>query len=142
MAPPALARPVTDPADLLRRAKRIAIVGCSATPGKPAHDVPKFALEHGYDIVPVNPAATEIFGLKVYRTLAEVPGTLDVVDVFRPAEEAPDIARQAVAVGANALWLQTGIVSEEARRIARDAGLDYLEDACLRTEIRRMQRSG
>ena len=131
---------VTDPVELLRRSKRIAVVGCSATPGKPAHDVPRMALEHGFDIVPVNPSAPEIFGLKAYKSLAEVPGPIDIVDVFRPAAEAPDVARQAVAVGAKALWLQLDITSEEARRIARDAGLDYVEDRCLRIEIQKMDR--
>lgn len=131
---------MTDPVALLERTKRIAVVGCSATQGKPAHDVPKMALDHGYDIVPVNPTAAEIFGRKAYKTLAEVPGPIDMVNVFRPAAEAPEIARQAVAVGAKALWLQLDIRSEEARRIARDAGLDYVEDRCVSVEMRKIGR--
>lgn len=113
-------------------------MGCSATPGKAAHDTPRYALEHGYDVVPVNPSTTEIFGRKAYKTLAEVPGPIDIVDVFRPAPEAPEIARQAVAVGAKALWLQLGLRSDEARRIAEAAGLAYVEDRCVKIEIQRM----
>lgn len=130
---------MTDPVALLARSKRIAVVGCSATPGKPAHDIPKKVLEGGFDVVPVNPTVTEIFGRPAYRTLAEVPGPIDIVDVFRPAAEAPDIARQAVAAGAKALWLQSGIVSDEARRIAEAAGLDYVEDHCVSVEMRKVR---
>lgn len=122
---------MTNPRELLAKSRRIAIVGCSATPGKDAHEVPALILRKGWDVQPVNPAAAEIFGRPAYKRLADVPGPIDVVNVFRPAAEAPDIARQAVAVGAKALWLQTGIRSEEARRIAEEAGLAYVEDACI-----------
>lgn len=127
---------MTRPRDLLARSRRVAVVGCSATPGKDAHEVPRFLLERGFDVQPVNPAAAEIFGRKAYPTLAEVPGPLDLVVVFRPAEEAPGIARQAVAAGAKALWLQLGLRSAEARCIAEEAGLAYVEDRCTRTEAR------
>lgn len=129
---------MTDPVALLKRSKRIAVVGCSATPGKDAHEVPRFALAQGYDVLPVNPSASSVFDRPAYKALADVPGRIDIVNVFRPAPEAPEVARQAVAVGAKAIWLQLGIRSDEARRIARDAGLDYVEDACLRTEIQKM----
>ena len=84
----------------------------------------------GFHIIPINPFADELFGERVYRSLSEVPVTIDIVDVFRPAADAPEIARQAVAIGAKALWLQLDIRSEEARRIAEAAGLDYVEDEC------------
>lgn len=129
---------MTDPRKLLENAQTIAVVGCSATPGKDAHDVPRDVLQLGWDVRPVNPSAAEIFGRKAYKALADVPGPVDVVDVFRPAEEAPGIARQAVDAGARALWLQTGIKSPEARRIAEEAGLAYVEDRCIRTEARRV----
>lgn len=124
------------PRDLLARSQRIAVVGCSATPGKDAHEVPLFLKERGWEILPVNPNAAEIFGAPAYKRLADVPGPIDVVDVFRPSEEAPDIARQAVAVGAKALWLQLGLRSKEARRIAEEAGLAYVENRCMRVEAR------
>lgn len=132
---------MTDPRALLGRVKRIAVVGCSATPGKPANYVPEAAIEAGYDVVPVNPTVPEILGRKAYATLADVPGPIDMVQVFRPAAEAPAIAREAVALGAKALWLQTGIASEEARRIATAAGLDYVEDRCVSVELARMRAS-
>ncbi len=125
---------MTHPRDILSRSRRIAVVGCSASPGKEAHDVPRFLLESGFDVQPVNPVASEIFGRKAYKALADVPGPIDLVNVFRPAEEAPGVARQAVAAGAKALWLQLGIRSPEARRIAEEAGLAYVEDRCIRTE--------
>lgn len=131
-----------DPVAILRSAKRIAVVGASGTPGKDAHDIPKHMLEHGYDIVPVNPRGGEIFGRPAYKSLAEVPGPIDVVNVFRPSEEAPGIAREAVAAGARALWLQTGLASEEAARIAREAGMRYVENACVRVTQRRLEHLG
>lgn len=132
--------PDADPVELLAKKPRIAVVGCSASPGKDAHDVPMLMLSKGYDIVPVNPRAGEIFGKKAYASLAEVPGDIDVVNVFRPSAEAADVARQAVAAGAKAVWLQLGITSDEARRIATDAGLAYVEDRCMKVEQARLER--
>jgi len=119
------------PHEILERATRIATVGMSADERKPAHRIPRQLLQAGFDIVPVNPEADEILGRRAYATLDEIPGPIDVVEVFRPAEEAPDIARQAVKVSAGAVWLQEGIVSDDARAIAEDAGLDYVEDNCM-----------
>jgi len=81
-------------------------------------------------VIPVNPHADTLFGERVYRTLLEIPEKVDIVDVFRPSADAPEIARQAAAIGARALWLQLDIRSDEARRIASDAGMDYVEDEC------------
>lgn len=96
--------------------------------------MPQQILRHGWQVIPVNPYADEIWGQTCYHTLAEVPVPVDLVDVFRPSEDAPEVARQAVAIGAKALWLQQGIVSAEARKIATDAGLDYVEDYCIAVE--------
>jgi hypothetical protein len=92
--------------------------------------VPYSLQRRGFRIIPVNPFADELFGERVYRSLTEVPEPIDLVDVFRPSADAPEIARQAVAAGAKALWLQLDIRSPEARRIAEAAGLEYVEDAC------------
>ncbi len=116
----------------------ITVVGASRAGYKAAHSVPAHMQRHGWRIVPVNPHADKILGEQVYRKLADVPGQVGLVDVFRPAGQTPDIARQAVAAGATALWLQLGIASAEARAIAEDAGLLYVEDRCLVIEQRRL----
>ncbi len=116
----------------------ITVVGASTAPAKAAHYVPAHMQRHGWRIIPVNPHADEILGERVYRTLADVPEQVGLVDVFRPSLQAPDFARQAVAAGATALWLQLGIASAEARAIAEDAGLLYVEDRCLIIEQRRL----
>jgi predicted CoA-binding protein len=116
----------------------ITVVGASNATGKAAHYVPEHMQEHGWRIIPINPREDEILGERVYRSLADVPEQVGLVDVFRPSEHTPDIARQAVAAGASALWLQLGIASAEARRIAEDAGLLYVEDRCLIIEQRRL----
>jgi predicted CoA-binding protein len=116
----------------------ITVVGASASPAKAAHGVPALMQRHGWLVIPVNPRGGTILGEPAYRTLAEVPGPVGLVDVFRPAWQAADIARQAVAAGATALWLQLGIASAEAREIAAAAGLLYVENRCLAIERRRL----
>ena len=116
--------------EVLERSTTIAVVGASRDPSKAGGSVPEGLQRRGFRIIPINPFADVLFGEKVYRTLADVPEKIDLVDVFRPAEDAPEIARQAVAVGARALWLQLDIRSTEARQIAEAAGLDYVEDEC------------
>jgi len=116
--------------EVLASARTIAVVGASRDPRKAGGSVPEGLQRRGFRIIPINPFADVLFGERVYRTLAEVPENVDLVDVFRPAADAPEIARQAVAIGAKALWLQEDIRSEEARHIAEEAGLDYVEDEC------------
>ena len=123
------------PLDELRRmyadTKTIAVVGASPDPEKRAHIVPAYLQAQGYRIIPVNPHHDEVLGEQAYPTLADIPDPVDVVDVFRPAEEAPGIARAAVEIGADVLWLQVGIVSEEAGEIAADAGMTFVMDHCM-----------
>jgi predicted CoA-binding protein len=109
----------------------VAVVGLSSNPDKTAHAVPAFLQSAGWRVIPVHPSATKLLGEPAYASLSDVPDQVEVVEVFRPADEAPGIAEQAVAVGAKALWLQQGLVSAEARRIAEDAGLLYVEDRCM-----------
>ena len=116
--------------EVLEASTVIAVVGASRDPNKAGGSVPAGLQRRGFRIIPINPYADTLFGEHVYRSLAEVPEPIDLVDVFRPAADAPEIARQAVAVGAKALWLQLDIRSDEARRIAEAAGLDYVEDEC------------
>jgi predicted CoA-binding protein len=123
---------------ILTSYESITVVGASRAAHKAASYVPEHMQRHGWRIVPVNPIADTILGETVYRTLAEVPEPVGFVNVFRPSAQTPDIARQAVAAGATALWLQLHIASAEARQIAKDAGLFYVEDRCLIIEQRRL----
>jgi uncharacterized protein len=121
-------------AQILADSYTIAVVGASRHPDKAAYSVPLQLLRHGWHVIPVNPYADELWGQRCYRTLADIPEPVDLVNVFRPSVDAPEVARQAVAIGAKALWLQQDIVSGEARRIAEEAGLDYVEDRCTAVE--------
>ncbi|MGZ8782297.1 MAG: CoA-binding protein [Gaiellaceae bacterium] len=119
------------PAEILREARTIALVGASPKPDRPSHGVMRYLLAQGYDVIPVRPTGCdEILGVACVRTLAEIDRPIDLVDVFRRAEQTPAHAEEAVAAGAGALWLQLGIVSPESRGIAEQAGLDYVEDMC------------
>lgn len=122
---------------ILRCYDSITVVGASDSRAKPAHYVPEYMQERGWRIVPVNPRGGTILGEQVHSSLADVPEPVGLVDVFRPSEHTPDVARQAVAAGATALWLQLHISSDEARRIAEEAGLLYVENRCLIVEQRR-----
>ncbi|MFB6309573.1 MAG: CoA-binding protein [Salinirussus sp.] len=125
--------------DILQNTERIAVVGCSTSPGKAAHDIPKYMLEHGYEIIPVNPYADEIFGQKAYDDLAEVPEGVDLVDVFRPSEETGPIVDAAIERDDVAtIWLQLGITNETAGDRAREAGKRFVQDRCLKVEHQRL----
>jgi hypothetical protein len=113
----------------------VAVVGCSSTPGKAAHDVPRYLLDHGYDVVPVNPYAEEIFGIEAYDSLGEVPEGVDVVDVFRPSEETgPIVDAAAEREDVKAVWLQLGIRNDEAGERAEAAGKLFVQDRCIKVE--------
>jgi predicted CoA-binding protein len=118
------------PQDILATARTIAVVGASRDPLKAGGSVPAGLQRRGFRIIPINPHADMLFGERVYRSVLDVPEKIDIVDVFRPARDAPEIARQAAAVGAKALWLQLDIRSEEARKIAEAAGMEFVEDEC------------
>ena len=111
--------------------KTIAVVGASDNPDKAGHNIPAYLQHVGYRIIPVNPKGGEILGEKVYTSLEAIPEPVDVVDVFRPSEEAPGIAQDAAAIGAKVLWLQAGIYSEEAEAIAKGEGLTVVMDMCM-----------
>jgi predicted CoA-binding protein len=127
---------------ILGDARTIAVVGLSSNPLKDSFEVAAYLQRKGYRIVPVNPNETEVLGERAYPSLLEVPGeiAIDVVDVFRRAADTPPVAEQAVAVGAKVLWLQDGIVNEDARRIAEEGGLTVIMGVCIRTTNRRLER--
>jgi predicted CoA-binding protein len=117
----------------------IAVVGCSTTPGKAAHEVPAYMREHGYDIVPVNPYADDIFGREAYDSLSDVAATVDIVDVFRPSEEVADIVDDALARDdCQVIWLQQGIRDDAAAERAEADGRRVVQDRCLKIEHRRL----
>jgi uncharacterized protein len=119
---------------LLGDARTVAVVGLSSKPNRPSYGVAAYLERHGYRIVPVNPNEDEVLGERAYPSLLDLPEDLaiDVVDVFRRSEETPAVAREAVAIGAKVLWLQEGIVNEEAYRIASEAGLEVIMGVCIR----------
>ena len=119
---------------ILRDFRTLAVVGLSRDPTKAAHAIPARMQRAGFRVIPVNPHVDELLGEQGYATLKDVPFSVDVVLVFRPSAEAAAIARDAAAIGAKALWLQQGIVSVEARRIAEAADLLYVEDRCMGVE--------
>ena len=123
---------------ILARDRTIAVVGLSAEWHRPSYFAAKYMQERGYRIVPVNPRYPEILGETSYARLEDIPFPVDMVDVFRKAEEIPAIARSAVAIGAKSLWQQLGLMSEEADRIATEAGLDSVWDRCVKIEHARL----
>jgi predicted CoA-binding protein len=129
---------VRAPEQILAEARTIAVVGASPKEWRPSHYVMKYLLEQGYRCIPVRPPdCDEVLGIRCAASLLEIDEPIDLVDVFRRSEQTPEVARDAVAAGAKALWLQSGIVSEESRRIAIEAGLDYVEDDCTMVVHRR-----
>ena len=114
--------------------QRVAIVGLSGNELRASNFVGRYLLRNGYDIVPVNPREELILGRTSYASLADIPDPVDVVDVFRKPDAVPDIARDAVAIGAKCLWLQYNVISEEGARIATDGGLDVIMDRCMKVE--------
>ncbi|MBK5224962.1 MAG: CoA-binding protein [Thermoleophilia bacterium] len=110
----------------------IAVVGASPNPGRPSHMVMSYLIENGFQVIPIRPKVKEILGRTCYENLVEVPLSVDVVDVFRKPEACPGIARAAVAIGAKTLWLQEGIVSDDAARIAREGGLQVVMNQCIK----------
>ncbi|MDX8411629.1 MAG: CoA-binding protein [Mariprofundaceae bacterium] len=123
---------------LLTEARTIAVVGCSPNPERSSHQIASFLLDQGYRMIPVHPAAREVHGQKAYASLLDIPKDVhvDIVDVFREPEATPLVAEQAVKIGAGALWLQQGIVNEDAYRISTAGGLACVMDQCIAVAYR------
>ena len=118
------------PGEILAETRTIALVGASPKPERPRNSVMRYLLAEGYRVIPVRPHRTEILGIPCVDSVTDIEEPVDLVDVFRRAEFCPEVAEQAAAAGAKALWLQLGIVSPESRAIAERAGMDYVENAC------------
>ena len=125
-------------AALLGAARRIAVVGLSPRPDRPSHEVAAYLKAAGYVILPVNPNATEVLGERAWAAIEDVPGPVDVVDIFRRPEEVPPIVDAAIRIGARAVWMQTGIVHNAAADKARAAGLTVVMNRCMMVEHRRL----
>ena len=131
---------MTNPETIVREAKTVAVVGLSDNPEKPSHEVGSYLKKQGYRVIPVNPSEEEVLGERAYETVDQISEQVDVVDVFVPAEKTPQIADDAVRAGAKVLWLQLGIKSPEARQIAQEGGLAYVEDRCMKQTHQRLQK--
>jgi hypothetical protein len=125
---------------LLRDSKRIAVVGLSDNPDRDSHEVAQYLIGFGYEIIAVNPMVDEVFGKKSYKSLSEVPGHIDIVDIFRRPDAVPAIVKEAIAVGAGAIWMQLGIAHNAAAREAEAAGLTVVQSKCIKVEHARMTR--
>jgi predicted CoA-binding protein len=131
---------------ILETSQTVAMVGASSNPSKPSYQIMKALLAAGFTVIPVNPTEVEVLEQRAYGSLEEIPERVDIVDVFRRPEQTPEIADAAVKIGARVLWLQTGIVSDEAATRARAGGLEVVMDECIggttaRLRIRKRQRS-
>lgn len=128
----------TDMKKLLDTTRTIAVVGLSEKPDRPSHHVSAYMQAQGYRIIPVNPSVVSILGERSYPTLRDIPEPVDMVDVFRRSDAVPEIVQQAIAIGAKSIWLQEGVVHEEAARDAQDAGLAVVMDRCILKEHMRL----
>ena len=127
----------TNVADLLRRAKTIAVVGLSSRKVRPSYGVSEYMQRSGYRIIPVNPNEQEVLGEKCYARLEDIPEHVDIVDIFRRSENAGEVVDSAIHIGAGAVWMQEGVVDESAAQRARQAGLEVVMDRCILKEHRR-----
>jgi predicted CoA-binding protein len=116
------------------QARRIAVVGMSDDPSRPSHGIGGYLASHGYEVIPVNPNHDQVLGQKCYARLSDVPGEIDLVNVFRRPQFCADVTRDAIAKGAKGVWLQAGIRNEEAQRLAEEAGIDFVQDRCIMVE--------
>lgn len=123
---------------IFKENRSIAVVGCSAQWFRPSHFAAKYMLDHGFHVIPVNPQYTEVLGQKCYPSLKAIPEKVDIVDCFRKSKDIPPIAEEAIAIGAKVLWMQIGVVNEQAAARARAAGLQVVMNRCVKIEYARL----
>ncbi len=129
---------ITDLRRILTDYKRVAIVGLSADWSRPSNFAAKYLIDHGFEVIPVNPKYDEILGQKCYADLEDIPSPVDIVDLFQRVDRIPPFVDQAIKIGAKVVWMQLGIMHEEAAQKARDAGLEVVMDRCMKIEYARL----
>ncbi len=127
---------------ILKTSHTVAVVGLSSKPNRPGYTIPAYLQEQGYRIIPVNPALTEVLGEKAYTSLLDIPESVDIVQVFRRSEDVPPVVVDAIAIGAKVVWMQAGIVNEQAAAQARAAGLQVVMDTCMGATHRALRAQG
>ena len=127
---------------ILKTSHTIAVVGLSSKPNRPGYTIPAYLQEQGYRIIPVNPALTEVLGEKAYASLQDIPESVDIVQVFRRSEDVPPVVEEAIAIDAKVVWMQAGIVNEQAAARAREAGLRVVMDTCMGATHRALRARG
>ncbi|WP_298056634.1 CoA-binding protein [uncultured Campylobacter sp.] len=128
-----------DLGQILSAAKNIAVVGLSPDESKPSNEVAKFLIERGFNVFPIYPKFDEILGRKVYRNLAQIDQDIDIAVMFRKGEFASELVKDAVKKGVKTLWLQLGITNDEAGAIARENGINFVQDRCIKIELQRLE---
>ncbi|MGB5105282.1 MAG: CoA-binding protein [Candidatus Zixiibacteriota bacterium] len=124
--------------EILKSAKRIAVVGMSSKPERASHGVSQHLISRGYEVIPVNPLEPEVLGLKSYGSLRDIPGAIDIVDVFRRSDQTDPIIDEAIAIKAKVLWLQEDVINESGAVRAQEAGLKVIQDRCIAKELMRL----
>ncbi|HLC60653.1 MAG TPA: CoA-binding protein [Candidatus Nanoarchaeia archaeon] len=124
---------------ILETSKTIAVVGCSSNPEKPAHRIPRYMQEHGYKIIPVNPNSENILNEKSYKSISELNKNIDIVDIFRPSEECLNVVNKAIKIKPKVIWMQIGIINEEAKKLAERHGIKVVMDKCLMVEHKKLR---
>lgn len=122
--------------EILKQSKSIAVVGATNTPRRPGNIAPKYLIDHGFNVIPVHPTEEEIHGRKVYASLSDIPGPIDMVSIFRASENVPPIVDEAIKLGAKFIWMQEGVTHEEAAAKARAAGIEVIMDRCIHCAVR------
>ena len=123
---------------ILENSKTIAVVGCSSNPEKAANRIPKYMKDHGYKIIPINPNSENVLEEKSYKSILDVKERVDIVDIFRPSEDCLEVVKEAIKIKPKVIWMQSGIINDEARKLAEQHGIKVVMDKCLMVEHRKL----
>ena len=124
---------------ILENSKTIAVIGCSSNPEKAAHRIPKYMQEHGYKIIPVNPNSDNILGEKTFKSISDVKEKVDIVNIFRPSEDCLEVVKEAIKIKPKVIWMQSGIINEDAKKLAEKHGIKVVMDKCIMVEHKKIK---